>query len=70
MMGEDAKQVCPEMETVFVKESRGKADLTKYRQASAQVFQVPKLCRNNESKLGVFLLYAFEPASQRQERDK
>ncbi|XP_075249301.1 DNA polymerase eta-like isoform X1 [Convolutriloba macropyga] len=49
MMGEDAKQVCPEMETVFVKESRGKADLTKYRQASAQVFQVlTAMCQNVE----------------------
>ncbi|XP_063712731.1 DNA polymerase eta-like isoform X2 [Symsagittifera roscoffensis] len=40
MMGDDAKGVCSELQTVFVKESRGKADLTKYRQASSEVFQV------------------------------
>ena len=44
MMGDDAKKECPEVQTVFVKESRGKADLTKYRQASAEVFQVLNSC--------------------------
>jgi len=49
MMGDDAKEICPEMESVFVKETRGKADLTKYRQASAEVFQVlTSMCQNVE----------------------
>ena len=40
MRGEQAKTVCPEIHIFSVTESRGKADLNKYRDASAEVFDV------------------------------
>ena len=52
-MGDDAKKECAEVETVFVKESRGKADLTKYRQASAEVFQVLNCCCSHVERASV-----------------
>ena len=40
MRGDDAKQRCPEIELVHVPESRGKADLTQFREAGAEVIEV------------------------------
>ncbi|KFD69997.1 hypothetical protein M514_06796, partial [Trichuris suis] len=40
MRGDDALACCPELQLVQVPVQRGKADLTKYRQASAEVFDV------------------------------
>ena len=40
MRGEDAKSVCPEFQTFYVNQKRGKADLTKYRNASLKIFEV------------------------------
>ena len=40
MRGEQAKSMCPEIHIFSVTESRGKADLNKYRDASAEVFDV------------------------------
>ncbi|ODM97264.1 DNA polymerase eta [Orchesella cincta] len=40
MRGDDAKAACPEIKLVRVPETRGKADLTKYRDAGREVIQV------------------------------
>lgn len=40
MRGEDAKNVCPEFHTFYVQAKRGKADLTKYREASLKIFDI------------------------------
>ena len=40
MRGDDAKQKCPEIICAKVPQSRGKADLTKYRNAGREVIQV------------------------------
>ncbi|VVC33008.1 UmuC domain,DNA polymerase eta/kappa/iota/IV,DNA polymerase, Y-family, little finger domain [Cinara cedri] len=40
MRGNDAVQVCPDLNLVRVKELHGKADLSKYRTASQKVFEV------------------------------
>ena len=40
MRGDDAKQKCPDIICARVPESRGKADLTKYRNAGREVIQV------------------------------
>ncbi|XP_046543130.1 DNA polymerase eta-like [Haliotis rubra] len=40
MMGDDAKKLCPDIMFARVPEVRGKADLTKYRGAGAEVIQV------------------------------
>ncbi|KAK6183376.1 hypothetical protein SNE40_010871 [Patella caerulea] len=40
MRGDDAKGKCPEINLVHVPEVRGKADLTKYRDAGAEVIEV------------------------------
>ncbi|XP_067681136.1 DNA polymerase eta-like [Haliotis asinina] len=40
MMGDDAKKLCPDIMFARVPEVRGKADLTKYREAGAEVIQV------------------------------
>ena len=40
MRGDDAKQKCPEIVLVHVPESRGKADLTQFREAGAEVITV------------------------------
>ncbi|XP_048259861.1 DNA polymerase eta-like [Haliotis rufescens] len=40
MMGDDAKKLCPDILFARVPELRGKADLSKYREAGAEVIQV------------------------------
>ncbi|KAF6023957.1 DNApol-eta [Bugula neritina] len=40
MRGDDAKQVCPDVKLFSVPEIRGKADLTRYREAGAEVISV------------------------------
>uniref|UniRef100_A0A8C8G080 DNA polymerase eta n=1 Tax=Oncorhynchus tshawytscha TaxID=74940 RepID=A0A8C8G080_ONCTS len=40
MWADDAKKLCPDLQVARVRESRGKADLTHYREASVQVFEV------------------------------
>ncbi len=40
MRGEDAKTLCPEFKTFYVSQKRGKADLTKYRNASLKIFEI------------------------------
>ena len=40
MRGDDAKEKCPDVNVIYVKESRGKADLSLYRQAGAEVIKV------------------------------
>ncbi|KAK2164994.1 hypothetical protein LSH36_56g00017 [Paralvinella palmiformis] len=40
MMGDDAKALCPDIHLFRVAEVRGKADLTKYREAGAEVIDV------------------------------
>ncbi len=40
MRGEQAKAICPNFHTFYVKQNRGKADLTKYREASMKIFDV------------------------------
>ncbi|XP_072293156.1 DNA polymerase eta [Eucyclogobius newberryi] len=40
MWVDDAKQLCPDLEVARVRESHGKADLTPYREASVEVFEV------------------------------
>ncbi len=40
MRGEDAKALCPEFQTFYVNQKRGKADLTKYRNASLKIFEI------------------------------
>ena len=40
MRGDDAKEKCPDVVCVKVPEARGKADLTKYRDAGKEVIQV------------------------------
>ncbi|KRY87658.1 DNA polymerase eta [Trichinella pseudospiralis] len=44
MRGQDALAVCPEIHLIQVPTQRGKADLTKYRKASEEVFHVLSLC--------------------------
>ncbi|GFS13089.1 DNA polymerase eta [Elysia marginata] len=45
MRGDDAKQKCPEIHLARVPETRGKADLTRYREAGAEVIAVfSKFC--------------------------
>lgn len=38
MRGDEAKQVCPEIQLVRVPVARGKADLNTYRNAGSEVF--------------------------------
>ena len=40
MRGDDAKEKCPDVNLIYVQENRGKADLTVYREASAEVIHV------------------------------
>ena len=40
LRGNEAKQKCPEIKLVYVPERRGKADLSRYRQAGAEVIQI------------------------------
>ena len=40
MRGDEAKAKCPEIVLVHVPESRGKADLTLFREAGAEVIEV------------------------------
>ncbi len=40
MRGDDAKAKCPEVNLIYVPENRGKADLTNYRKAGAEVIKV------------------------------
>ncbi|XP_077018001.1 DNA polymerase eta isoform X2 [Tamandua tetradactyla] len=40
MWADDAKKLCPDLLIAQVRESRGKADLSKYREASVQVMEV------------------------------
>ena len=40
MRGDDAKEKCPDVNIVYVKETRGKADLSVYREAGAEVIKV------------------------------
>ena len=40
MMGDQAKKLCPELHIFRVPDENGKAKLDKYRDASAEVFQV------------------------------
>ncbi|KAG8225399.1 hypothetical protein J437_LFUL004599, partial [Ladona fulva] len=46
MRGDEAKEKCPEIHLISVKEVRGKADLTKYRDAGQEVLDVMcKFCK-------------------------
>ncbi|XP_071491859.1 DNA polymerase eta-like [Diadema antillarum] len=47
MRGDEARQKCPDIQLVKVPESRGKADLTRYREAGAEVITV--LCKYSKS---------------------
>ena len=40
MRGDDAKEKCPDVNVIYVQENRGKADLTVYREAGAEVIKV------------------------------
>ena len=40
LRGTDAKKLCPELELVEVPESRGKANLNRYREAGAEVIKI------------------------------
>ena len=40
MRGEEAKALCPDFQTFYVSQKRGKADLTKYRNASLKIFEI------------------------------
>ena len=40
MRGDDAKKKCPHVNLIYVQETRGKADLTIYREAGAEVIKV------------------------------
>lgn len=40
LRGNDAKKKCPDIQLVYVPERRGKADLSCYRQAGAEVIQI------------------------------
>ena len=40
MRGDDAKEKCPDVNLIYVPENRGKADLSNYRDAGAEVIQV------------------------------
>lgn len=40
MRGEEAKQVCPEIQLVQVPVARGKADLNTYRTAGSEVYKI------------------------------
>lgn len=40
MRGDEAKRKCPDIQLVQVPESRGKADLTLFRDAGAEVIEV------------------------------
>lgn len=40
MRGDDAKEKCPDVNIIYVQENRGKADLTVYREAGAEVIKV------------------------------
>lgn len=40
MRGDQAKELCPEFHAFFVDNKRGKADLTKYREASMKIFEI------------------------------
>ena len=40
MRGDDAKKKCPNVNLIYVQENRGKADLTIYREAGAEVIKV------------------------------
>jgi len=49
MRGEDAKKLCADFHIFYVNQKRGKADLTKYREASAKIFEILlKHCANVE----------------------
>jgi DNA polymerase eta len=49
MRGEDAKKLCADFHIFYVNQKRGKADLTKYREASAKIFEILlKHCVNVE----------------------
>lgn len=49
MKGELAKKLCPNFHTFYVQQNRGKADLTKYREASFKIFDIiTKHCPNVE----------------------
>ncbi|KAH9509130.1 hypothetical protein Btru_049132 [Bulinus truncatus] len=49
MRGDDAKVKCPEIQLIKVPEARGKADLTRYREAGAEVLSVfSKYCSSVE----------------------
>ncbi|XP_041468176.1 DNA polymerase eta-like [Lytechinus variegatus] len=47
MRGQEARQKCPDIQLVTVPEKRGKADLTRYREAGAEVITV--LCKYSDS---------------------
>lgn len=40
MRGDEAKQVCPEIQLIQVPVARGKADLNTYRDAGSQVYKI------------------------------
>uniref|UniRef100_A0A2C9JKM7 DNA polymerase eta n=1 Tax=Biomphalaria glabrata TaxID=6526 RepID=A0A2C9JKM7_BIOGL len=49
MRGDDAKAKCPDIQLIKVPEARGKADLTRYREAGAEVISVfSKYCSSVE----------------------
>lgn len=49
MRGEEAKSLCPDFHIFYVQEKRGKANLTKYREASMKIFEILlKHCPNVE----------------------
>ena len=40
MRGDEAKSLCPDFHAFFVNEKRGKADISKYREASLKIFEI------------------------------
>lgn len=64
MRGDDATKLCPELHLFAVPEKNGKADLTRYRNASAEVFDaIAKLISSLEEELKASDLIILERAS-------
>ena len=49
MRGDEAKKLCPTFHAFFVNNKRGKADISKYRDASLKIFEIiSKHCESVE----------------------
>ncbi|OTF69517.1 DNA polymerase eta-like protein, partial [Euroglyphus maynei] len=64
MMGDKAKQLCPELHIFRVPDENGKAKLDKYRDASSEVFQaIADFIEEQEKTMGISNLVILERAS-------